>query len=462
MHELQEAAIENFHDIPVQVDTWTWSDWSSFPVATCKATYLTFPLPKSDKGSDRPLREKPTLTSYTKCVVMPYHDSGLWRRLKPISIPETVSYKARRAQDGEMEVREGEGQPEYKDSTERVQDLAEDETGEGESMSQTIIASQAVSFSAFKSKFEPYEKGGLVMKREVYEELQFYECPLCKTIIPEGQEIDIFRSLQQLSDHVKEQHDVVFYSSTTYSCQQVLCGRQVKAAHMWLNKTNETFGKSGPPKERKVKRYNDGGASDPFLDTPYVPLKINPTPTPPRLTAERVQRGPIVRPEYPTTSLATRNITGYPLVKMTSALCVQSWSVQASQGCLSKDTTAVIRQIDPIYSPVDLFPAPTGEMPVGWFTPYDAKMIIRLTGNKEMESSQKLVFSLFMAAIQLIRESRLCPRLMARVYNCMNIGIMIAPLPMRQFWNGKSCLASTRLQPSPFLMSRLIIYNQMM
>ena len=192
MHELQEAAIENFHDIPVQVDTWTWSDWSSFPVATCKATYLTFPLPKSDKGSDRLLREKPTLTSYTKCVVMPYHDSGLWRRLKPISIPETVSYKARRAQDGEMEVGEGEGQPEYKDSTERVQDLAEDETGEGESMSQTIIASQAVSFSAFKSKFEPYEKGGLVMKREVYEELQFYECPLCKTIIPEGQEIVIF------------------------------------------------------------------------------------------------------------------------------------------------------------------------------------------------------------------------------------------------------------------------------
>ena len=201
---------------------------------------------------------------------------------------------------------------------------------------------------------------------------------------------------------------------------------------MWLNKTNETFGKSGPPKERKVKRYNDGGASDPFLDTPYVPLKINPTPTPPRLTAERVQHGPIVRPEYPTTSLATRNIAGYPLVRMTSALCVQSWSVQASQGCLCKDTTAVMRQIDPIYSPVDLFPAPTGEMPVGWFTPYDAKMIIRLTGNKEMESSQKLVFSLFMAAIQLIRESRLCPRLMDSVYNFMNIGIMISPLPMRQ------------------------------
>ena len=116
-----------------------------------------------------------------------------------------------------------------------------------------------------------------------------------------------------------------------------------------------------------------------------MPLKIHPTPTPPRLTAERVQRGPIVRPEYPTTSLATRNIAGYPLVKMTPALCVQSWSVQASQGCLSKDTTAVMRQIDPIYSPVDLFPAPSGEMPVGWFTPYDAKMIIRLTGNKEMQ-----------------------------------------------------------------------------
>ena len=210
MHELQEAAIEYFHDIPVQVDTWIWSDSSSFPVATCKATYLTFPLSNTDKGSDRPLRENPSLNSYRKCVVMPYHDSGLWRRLKPISIPESVSYKARRAQDGEMEVGEGEGQPEYKDSTERMQDLAEDEAGEGESAGQsTIVGAQPISLSAFKSKFEPYEKGGMVMKREVYDELQIYECPLCKTIFPEGQEVDMFRSLQQLSDHVKEMHDVV-------------------------------------------------------------------------------------------------------------------------------------------------------------------------------------------------------------------------------------------------------------
>ena len=125
MHELQEVAIENFQDIPVQVDSWAWSELSSFPVATCKATYLTFPLPKSDKGSDRPLRESPVMMSYRKCVVMPYHGSGLWRSLKSISIPESVSYKARRAQDGEMEIGEGEGQPEYKDSTERMQDLAE-------------------------------------------------------------------------------------------------------------------------------------------------------------------------------------------------------------------------------------------------------------------------------------------------------------------------------------------------
>ena len=35
------------------------------------------------------------------------------------------------------------------------------------------------------------------------------------------------------------------YSSTTYSGQQVLCGRLVKAAHMWLSKKNETFGNKG-------------------------------------------------------------------------------------------------------------------------------------------------------------------------------------------------------------------------
>ena len=201
---------------------------------------------------------------------------------------------------------------------------------------------------------------------------------------------------------------------------------------MWLFKKNETFGKNGPPKERKVKRSGGGAASDPFLDTPYVPLTTNVTPTPPKLTAEKVERGPIVRPEYPTTSLAVKDIQDFRLAKISSTLCVQAWSVKASQGLLGTDTTNIMRQVDPIYSPVDLFPAPSVEMPVGWFTPFDAKMIIRLAGDKEMEAKQKLVFSLFMAAIQLIRESRLRPRLMDSIYNFMNIGIMISLVPMRQ------------------------------
>ena len=289
------------------------------------------------------------------CSCCCHYCCGQWKRARPISIPETVSYKARRAQDGEMEVGEGDGQPDHKDSTERMQDLAEEEAGEGESASQSVVGgSRPISFSAFKSKFEPFDKGGLVMKRAVYEELQAYECPLCKTHFPEGTELDVFHSLQQLSDHVKDIHDVVFYSSTTYSCQQVLCGRQIKAARMWLNKANETFGRNGPPKEWKIKRRNQGGASDRFLDTPFLPLTTNPTPIPPRLTAERVERGPIVRPEYPTTSEAVNDISGYPLVKMSAALCVQVWSLQASQGLLSEETTGIMRQIDPIYSPVDL------------------------------------------------------------------------------------------------------------
>ena len=139
MHELQEAAIESFQDIPVQVCDWHWSEFSSFPVINCKATYLTFPLPSSDKGSDRLLRENPVMSSYVKCVVIPFHPSGDWKRLKPIAIPETISYKARRAQDGEMELGEGDGQPEYKDSTERMQDLAEEEAGEGEAANQRTV-----------------------------------------------------------------------------------------------------------------------------------------------------------------------------------------------------------------------------------------------------------------------------------------------------------------------------------
>ena len=159
MHELQEAAIENFQDIPIQVDGWNWSDFNAFPVVNCKATYLTFPLPSSDKGSDRPLRETPVMSSYVKCVVIPYHQSGDWKRIKPIAIPETVSYKARRAQDGEMELGEGDGQPEYKDSTERMQDLAEEEAGEGETANQRTMGTPTLmSFTSFKSKFEPYER----------------------------------------------------------------------------------------------------------------------------------------------------------------------------------------------------------------------------------------------------------------------------------------------------------------
>ena len=214
---LQEAAIENFQDIPIQVDGWHWSDSSAFPVVNCKATYLTFPVPSSDKGSDRPLRETPVMSSYVKCVVIPYHQSGDWKRRKPISIPETVSYKARRAQDGEMELGEGDGQPEYKDSTERMQDLAEEEAGEGETANQRTMGTPTLtSFTSFKSKFEPYEKGGMVMKREEFDQLPWYECPLCRVTMGSDYEVDGSRSLQQLSDHVKEYHDVVFYSSTTY------------------------------------------------------------------------------------------------------------------------------------------------------------------------------------------------------------------------------------------------------
>ena len=304
MHELQEAAIESFHDIPVQVHKWEWSENSTFPVATCTVTYLKFPVPGSNKDSDRPLRENPVLVPYAKCVVMPYHESGQWRRVKPISIPHTISYRARRALDGELVVGDGEGQPEYKDCTERVQDLAEEETGEGDSAEQhPTVGPNRVSFSAFKSRFEPYGPGGMVMKRDVYDDLPIYTCPLCHSLHGDGGDQDTFRSLQQLSEHVMQAHDVVFYSTTTYSCQQVLLGRLIKAAHMWLNKENETFGKKSPfQKERKIKRHGKDAPSAPFLDTPYMPLDNRPTPVPPRLTAEPVNRGPLVRPEFPRAS----------------------------------------------------------------------------------------------------------------------------------------------------------------
>ena len=163
----------------------------------CHATYLTFDIPTSDKGCARPVRDAPTLITYEKCVVMPYHETSDWKRLRKIDIPETVSYKARRAQDGEMEVGTGEGQPEYKDSTERMQDLAEDEIGEGESAGSRVIGSaEPLSLSTFTSKFETYEEGGMVLKREGFDELETYECSMCRTLIPCEYEVDVFNSLQ--------------------------------------------------------------------------------------------------------------------------------------------------------------------------------------------------------------------------------------------------------------------------
>ena len=157
------------------------------------------------------------------------------------------------------------------------------------------------------------------------------------------------------------------------------------------------------------------------------------TPTPPRLTPEKVERGPIVRPEYPTTSLAVQDLDRQGIVKMSVGASVQEWSIKAAHGDLGSDPTEIMRQVDPIYSPVDLYPGPSGEAPSWWFTPRDAKMIIRLAGNKAFQNNQKIVFSLFMSAIQLIRESRQRPRLMDSVYNFTNIGVMISPLALRPY-----------------------------
>ena len=216
---------------------------------------------------------------------------------------------------------------------------------------------------------------------------------------PYEYQVDEFRSLQQLSEHVKTTHDVTFYSSTTHSCQQVLCGRLVKAAHMWLNKENQTFGKTYP-KERKIKRKNKGGPSDLYLDMPIETLVSHETPVPPKLTPEKVERGPIVRPEYPTTLLAVQNLDLQGIVKMSVGLSVQEWSMKAAHGLLGSDPTEILRQVYPIYSPVDLYPGPSGETPSWWFTPYDAKMIIRLAGTKTFENDQKILFSLFNPANQ--------------------------------------------------------------
>ena len=138
MKELQEAAVLDFHDIPDQIRDWDWSDKWSYPVLNHKATYLTFGIPTSDKGSVRPVRNAPSLLTYEKCVVMPYHEANSWTRLRKMDVPPNVSYIAQGAQDGEMNIGDGEGQPEYKDSTERMQDLAEEEGGDKESASQRV------------------------------------------------------------------------------------------------------------------------------------------------------------------------------------------------------------------------------------------------------------------------------------------------------------------------------------
>ena len=262
-----------------------------------------------------------------------------------------------------------------------MQDLAEEEGGDKESASQRVVGTERpLSPSSFLSKFEPYEDGTMVLTMEQFYACQTYKCPLCISTSDDLDHLDEFRSLYLMCEHVKSSHHVTLYSSATYTCQQVLCGRLIKAAHLGLSKENQTFCENHP-KERKIQRQDKGSPSAPYLITPVVPLMDSKTPVPPKLTPEPVTRGPVVRPEYPITSLAVHNLEHQRLARMSS---VQEWAVRAAHGLLSSDTTKVLRQVDPIYSPVDLYPGPSGEVRGWWFAPKDAKMLTRLPGNKKM------------------------------------------------------------------------------
>ena len=155
-----------------------------------------------------------------------------------------------------------------------------------------------------------------------------------------------------------------------------------------------------------------------------------PTPVPPPLTAEKVESKLLIRPEHPVTSKTVETLQGFRDICCPCEPIIRQWSSEVSRGDMKRAEPDTLRQVDPVYSPMDLFPAPKGERPRFWLTPDDMKLLIKIP-RQDCDELQKAVVFLFFTGMDLVRRCIDRESLMHNVYIFTHLNIMTAVKSLR-------------------------------
>ena len=225
MDQLQESAVWSFNDIPVRSSELTRNPMYDFPVGVHEVTTLKFEVGSDRAEATRPTRKAPFLETLRRYVVFPCCPDQKWGvSLRPKPTKEKVNYAIRRRFDGEVHRSNDDLQPEVKDSRERMQDMAEEpeeaETNKPHNVGSTI----PFPINNAQSRFEETTGSMAILSKDSQQGRQQFECTLCRTIKDKYTAPPIFYRLSQLNEHVKNSHDVIMYSTSVYTVQQILCG----------------------------------------------------------------------------------------------------------------------------------------------------------------------------------------------------------------------------------------------
>ena len=214
-----------------------------------------------------------------------------WKRDKAPAQTQKVTHAVRRALDEELNRAEGDGQPEFKDSTERMQDMAEDPVDSDKAIETQHMVGSAPPFpiSNFPSMFETWSGEGMILSQEAQEGRPKFQCSLCRAGDDRYKGVPSFYRLNQLNEHVKSEHDIIMYSTSVYTKQ-----KDVSSKHLTSGLISRIIDPDG--KGRKTSR-NGKDPADPFLEVRRMELAMDePTAEPPPLTGEKVDGGLLVRP----------------------------------------------------------------------------------------------------------------------------------------------------------------------
>ena len=101
-----------------------------------------------------------------------------------------------------------------------------------------------------------------------------------------------------------------------------------------------------------------------------------------------------------------------------------------SKGDLKRAEPDTPRQVDPVHSPMDLFPGPRGEKTKFCLTPDDMKLLIKIP-RQDCDELQKTVVILFLTGMDLIRRCIERESLMNNVYLFTHLNSMTAAKSLR-------------------------------